>query len=188
MGKDPDAGKDWRQEKKGMTGDEMVGWHHQLNGHKFEWALGVGDEQGSLQCCSRWDHRVGHDWVAEVNWKGIVKVEKRRQWVKSGLFQEMVNINTIKEATALATDFHTDESNGKVSILFLTAQKYSIWLNVSFLLIDPYSFCFHDTTLFYLLFISLLFWIFLFLPAKCERALRAEIWLCSLKKKKEHLR
>ena len=87
----------------------------------------------------------------------------------------MVNINTIKEATALATDFHTDESNGKVSILFLTAQKYSIWLNVSFLLIDPYSFCFHDTTLFYLLFISLLFWIFLFLPAKCERALRAEI-------------
>ena len=171
-----------------MTGDEMVGWHHQLNGHKFEWALGVGDEQGSLQCCSRWDHRVGHDWVAEVNWKGIVKVEKRRQWVKSGLFQEMVNINTIKEATALATDFHTDESNGKVSILFLTAQKYSIWLNVSFLLIDPYSFCFHDTTLFYLLFISLLFWIFLFLPAKCERALRAEIWLCSLKKKKEHLR
>ena len=52
-GKDPDAGKDWRQEEKGITEDKMVGWHHQLNGHKFEQAL--GDEgQGSLVCCSPW--------------------------------------------------------------------------------------------------------------------------------------
>ena len=50
--KDPDAGKDWRWEEKGMTEDEMVGWHHRLNGHEFEQALGVGDEQGSLTCCS----------------------------------------------------------------------------------------------------------------------------------------
>ena len=50
-GKDPDAGKDWRQEKE-MTEDEMVGWHHWLNGHEFEQALGVGDEQGNLACCS----------------------------------------------------------------------------------------------------------------------------------------
>ena len=49
-----DAGKDWRQEK-GMTEDEMVGWHHQLDGHEFEQALGVGDGQGSLACCSPWD-------------------------------------------------------------------------------------------------------------------------------------
>ena len=46
------AGKDWRQEEKGMTEDEMVGWHHQLNGHEFEQGLGVGDGQGSLACCS----------------------------------------------------------------------------------------------------------------------------------------
>ena len=46
--KDPDAGKDWRQEGKGMTEDEMVGWHHQLNGHELEQALGVGEEQESL--------------------------------------------------------------------------------------------------------------------------------------------
>ena len=52
--KDPDAGKDWRQEKKGMTEDEMVGWHHWLNGHEFEWAQGDGDGQGSLMCCSPW--------------------------------------------------------------------------------------------------------------------------------------
>ena len=51
-GKDPDAGKDWRQEEKGMTEDEMVGWHYQLDGHEFEQALGIGDEQGSLVCCS----------------------------------------------------------------------------------------------------------------------------------------
>ena len=52
IGKDPDAGKDWRQEEKGTTEDEMVGWHHRLDGHEFEWAPGVGDEQGSLACCS----------------------------------------------------------------------------------------------------------------------------------------
>ena len=52
IGKDPDAGKDWRQEKKGKTEDEMAGWHHQLDGHEFEQALGVGDGQGSLVCCS----------------------------------------------------------------------------------------------------------------------------------------
>ena len=48
--KDPDAGKDWRQEEKGMKEDEMVGWHHQLNGHEFQHALVVGDGQGSLAC------------------------------------------------------------------------------------------------------------------------------------------
>ena len=54
IGKDPDAGKDWRQEEKGMTEDEMVGWHHQLNGHGFAQSLGDNDEQGSLVCWSPW--------------------------------------------------------------------------------------------------------------------------------------
>ena len=52
--KDPAAGKDWRQEEKGTTEYEMVGWHHQFNGHELEQALGVGDRQGSLACCSPW--------------------------------------------------------------------------------------------------------------------------------------
>ena len=56
IGKDPDARKDWRQEK-GMTEDEVVGWHHQLNGHEFEQALEVGDGQRSLACCSPWGHK-----------------------------------------------------------------------------------------------------------------------------------
>ena len=65
LGKNPDAGKDWRQEKKEMTDSKMTGWHHQLNGHEFEQALGIGDGQGSLACCSPWGHRVRHDWVIE---------------------------------------------------------------------------------------------------------------------------
>ena len=54
MWKDPDAGKDWRQEQKGTTEDEVVAWHHRLNGHEFEQALGDGDGQGSLVCFSPW--------------------------------------------------------------------------------------------------------------------------------------
>ena len=53
-GKDPDAGKDWRQEEKEMTEDEMAEWHNWLNGHEFEQAPGVGDGQGSLTCYSPW--------------------------------------------------------------------------------------------------------------------------------------
>ena len=66
-GKDPDARKDWRQEEKGMTEDEMVGWHHQLNGHGSEEAPGVDDGQGSLACCSPWGCRES-DMTEQLNW------------------------------------------------------------------------------------------------------------------------
>ena len=56
-GKDPDAGKDWSQEEKGRTEDEMVGWHHRLHKHEFEQAPGDGEGQGSLVCFSPWGHR-----------------------------------------------------------------------------------------------------------------------------------
>ena len=55
--KDPDAGKDRRREENGMTEDEMVGWHHQLNGNGFEKTLGPGDGQGGQVCCSPWGHK-----------------------------------------------------------------------------------------------------------------------------------
>jgi len=64
--KEKAGGKDWRQEEKGMTEDEMVGYH-QLNGHEFEQALGVGDEQGSLACCSPWGHKES-DMTEQLNW------------------------------------------------------------------------------------------------------------------------
>ena len=66
IGKDPDAGKDWGQEEKGMTEDEMVGWHHWLNEHEFEQAPGVGDGQGDLECCSPWGLKE-LDWANEVS-------------------------------------------------------------------------------------------------------------------------
>ena len=55
--KDPDAGKDWRQEEKGTTEDELVGWHHRLNGHEFEQTQGDNEGQGSLACCNLWDRK-----------------------------------------------------------------------------------------------------------------------------------
>ena len=67
IGKDSDAGKDWRQEEKGMTEDEMVGWHHWLNGHAFDWAPEVGDGQGSLVCCSPWGCKES-DTTEQLNW------------------------------------------------------------------------------------------------------------------------
>ena len=68
-GKDPDSGKDWRQEEKGKTEDDMFGWHQQLNGYEFEQTLGAGDGQGSLACC-----RVAKSWIqlsdwTELNWE-----------------------------------------------------------------------------------------------------------------------
>ena len=67
--KDPDAGWDSGQEEKGTTEDEMVGWHHWLDGHEFEWTPGVGDRQGGPACCGSWGRRVGHDWPTELNWQ-----------------------------------------------------------------------------------------------------------------------
>ena len=67
IGKDRDAGKEWRQEEKGTTEDEMVGWHHQLDGYEFEQAPGVGNEQGSLACCSLWGHKES-DITEQLNW------------------------------------------------------------------------------------------------------------------------
>ena len=60
VGKDPVAGKDWRWEEKGTTEDEMVGWHHRLNGHESEQALGYNEGQGNLGCCSPWGHKESH--------------------------------------------------------------------------------------------------------------------------------
>ena len=82
--KDPDAGKDWGQEVKGTTEDEMVGWHHRLNGHGFVWTPGIGDRQGGLACCSSWGCRVRYDWVTELNWTNVIPW--RRKWQSTPVF------------------------------------------------------------------------------------------------------
>ena len=66
-GKDPDAGRDWGQEEKGMIEDEMAGWHDRLNGHEFKWTLGVGDGQGGWACCASWGHKES-DMTEWLNW------------------------------------------------------------------------------------------------------------------------
>ena len=73
--KDPDAGKDWRREEKGTTEDEMVGWHLWLDGYEFEQALGVGDGQGSLVCCSPWRCKESDltEWVNWTDYKYLIK-------------------------------------------------------------------------------------------------------------------
>ena len=72
IGKDSDAGKDWGQEEKGTTEDEMVGWHHQLNEHEFEQVPGVGDGQGSLVCCCPWVRKES-DTIEWLNWCCLVE-------------------------------------------------------------------------------------------------------------------
>ena len=61
IGKDPDTGKDWGREEKVATEDEVIRWHHRLNGHEFEQTLGDSEGQGSLMCCSPWSQRVKHN-------------------------------------------------------------------------------------------------------------------------------
>ena len=67
IGKDSDAGSSWVQEEKGTTEDEMVGWHHWLDGHEFVWMLGVGDGQGDLECCNSWGHKES-DTTEQLKW------------------------------------------------------------------------------------------------------------------------
>ena len=76
IGKDPDAGRDWGQEEKGRTEDEMAGWHHQLDGHEFVWTPGVSDGQGGLACCDSWGHKESDmtKWLnwTELNWNSML--------------------------------------------------------------------------------------------------------------------
>ena len=67
IGQDSDAGRDCRQEEKGMTEDEIAGWHHWLHGRESEWTLGVGDGQGGLACCDSWDRKES-DMTVRLNW------------------------------------------------------------------------------------------------------------------------
>ena len=80
--KDPDSGKDWKQEEKGMREGEIVGWHHRLNAHESEQALRVGDGQGGLGCCSPWGlQTTGHDWATELTPKSILWTTKRNYYL-----------------------------------------------------------------------------------------------------------
>ena len=86
IGKDPNAGKDWGQEEKAMTEDEMAGWHHRLDGHGFGSTLGVGDGQGGLACCGSWSRKES-DMTERLNWtdypSGCIQVYVKHKIGKS---------------------------------------------------------------------------------------------------------
>ena len=93
IGKDPDAGKNWRQEEKGMTEDEMIRWNHWLNGHEFEEASGDGEGQGSLVCCSPWgckeldttkrlNNKNCHFEQLQKEWQTKSKVRRRKKIIQ----------------------------------------------------------------------------------------------------------
>ena len=94
-GKDPDAGKDGGQEKKGMTEDKMVGWHHWLNGHGSGWTPGVGDGQGGLACCSSWGHKES-DTTEWLSWTKLMIIKRVRQRRKGDSGPNLVNVEQFK--------------------------------------------------------------------------------------------
>ena len=84
--KDPNIGKDWRQEEKGTSEDEKVGWHHQLNWHELEQALGAGDGQGSLACCSLWSCKES-DTTEQLDWLYLILYDTEIISLHSSLFR-----------------------------------------------------------------------------------------------------
>ena len=91
IGKDPDVEKDWGQEERGMTEDEMVGWHHQLSWHGFKQTSQVGDGQGSLACCSPWGHKE-LDMTEQLNWlKFVIAFLPRSKCILISTTWELIN-------------------------------------------------------------------------------------------------
>ena len=76
IGKDSDAGRDWGQEEKGTTEDEMAGWHHWLDGRESQWTPGIGDGQGGLVCCDSWGRKES-DTTEQLIWSDLILLTKR---------------------------------------------------------------------------------------------------------------
>ena len=95
IGKDSDAGRDWGQEGKGTTEDELAGWHHRLNGHEFEWTPGLGDGQGCLAWCDSWSHKES-DTTELLNWT-VPKFSRCNQIALGGSYS---GINSLLNALA----------------------------------------------------------------------------------------
>ena len=108
IGKDPDAGNDWGQEK-GMTEDEMVGWHHSHGGHEFEQAPGVGDGQESLVCCSQWGCKES-DMTEQLRWTELIKVTN-------------ANFFPLSSSRALLAKVHQDICTGLLTVVFVGADN-----------------------------------------------------------------
>ena len=98
--KDSDAGRDWRQEEKGMTEDEMAGWHHWLDGHEFGWTPGVGDGQGGLACCNSWGCKES-DMAEWLNWTELTLLRYSEFRQNSRIFKKTYSFNIFVESWEL---------------------------------------------------------------------------------------
>jgi len=116
-GKDPDAGKDWRQEEKGTTEDKMVGWHHRLDGHEFEQAPRVGDGQGSLTCCTPWGRKESDTtellYWTELYWSEVKPVFKllcmHKLSKRNSLWRQYIMVCDREKGLNSIYNFDTDE-------------------------------------------------------------------------------
>ena len=93
---------DWGQEEKGTTEDEMAGWHYQLDGHEFEWTLGVGDGQGGLACCDSWGHKQSDmtEWVNGTHWTELSSsIFNVLRILNSVLYMSSINLHSHRQCT-----------------------------------------------------------------------------------------
>ena len=133
IGKDPDAGKDWEQEEKAMTEDELAGWHHRLNGHEFGQTPGVGDGQRGLACCNSWGLKE-LDTTEWLNWTEdyVIPLLKVFQWllqykIKTFCGLHLHDLVPVFLSILIWKHFLLDYCvlDTPASLLFLTCQVYS---------------------------------------------------------------
>ena len=147
IGKDPDAGKDWGQEEKGTTEDEMVGWLHRLNGHGFRWTPGVGDGQGGLACCSLWCRKESDmtEWLNWTDWAPLLRTSQfsSSQTVKHKIFiltqdvqDDMSHIFCLPDLISCLSSLHLHPSShlGLLAVPYLYPSEDRISLNSKCLL------------------------------------------------------
>ena len=131
IGKDPDAGRDWGQEEKGMTEDEMAGWHHWLDGPEFEWTPGVDDGQAGLACCDSWGHKES-DTTERLNWTELNwQREILYKCLKLFLLHTEVKIKIIeslgrrlKKVLGTKSKLFRESASKTDFLLFLTPQSF----------------------------------------------------------------
>ena len=136
IGKECDAGRDWGQEEKGTTEDEMAGWHHGLDGRESEWTPGVGDGQGGLACCNSWGRKES-DTTEQLNWNWIYRslVYLGRYIPKYFiLFVAMVNaIVSLISFSTFSLLVYRNASNFYMLILYPATLLYSLISSSNFL-------------------------------------------------------
>ena len=124
VGKDSDAGRDWGQEEKGTTEDEMAGWHHGLDGRESEWTPGDGDGQGGLACCDSWGCKE-LDTTEQLNWTELNWTEqldqfcrKQEKWVEVTYMFLFISLKDIPDLCPKGADLVCETFNSLLSSYF----------------------------------------------------------------------